>query len=128
MVERVTKDILKLLKDMEETLIVVEGLGLAAPQIGVSFRVCLARINRKITPLINPKITWRSTETETAQEGCLSLPGLGVNVPRALRIIVRYQDTRGKTQERELKNLNARVVQHEVDHLDGILIVDYMKT
>lgn len=110
---------------MEQTLIDVEGLGLAAPQVGLSLRLCLAKIGARITPLINPSITWKSTEQDIAEEGCLSLPGISVNVKRATHIIVQFIDTKGKSQERKLSNLSARIVQHEVDHLDGILIVDY---
>ena len=125
-IPQVTKDLQKLLKQMEETLIEVEGLGLAAPQVGESMRVCLARLNEVITPLINPQITWKSEEEDIAEEGCLSLPGIGVDVPRAKSIVLTYLDCEGDRQERKLTDMDARVVQHEVDHLDGVLIVDYL--
>lgn len=125
-VQKPTKEVLKLIKDMEETLEHVGGLGLAAPQVGQSLRVCLSLINGKLIPLINPTISWRSKETSVAQEGCLSLPGLEVSVTRASFIIVQFLDTKGKDQELHLSDLEARIVQHEVDHLDGILIVDYL--
>ncbi len=124
-VAKVTKEVLKLIKDMEQTLIAVDGLGLAAPQINESLRLCLAKIGGRITPLINPDVTWRSREMMIAEEGCLSLPGDWANVPRAIAIIVKYQNARGQEQERKLSDLEARIVQHEVDHLEGILIVDY---
>ena len=110
---------------MEQTLIEVEGLGLAAPQVGASLRVCLAKISSRFIPLINPIITWKSDDQANAEEGCLSLPGISVEVPRAVHIIVQFLDTKGILQERKLSNLSARIVQHEIDHLDGILIVDY---
>lgn len=110
---------------MEQTLLEVEGLGIAAPQVGQSLRMCLAKIGNRIIPLINPTITWKSDDQEIAEEGCLSLPGISVSVPRAKHIIVHFLDTKGTSQERKLSNLSARIVQHEVDHLDGILIVDY---
>ena len=125
-IEKVTKEITKLIGDLEDTLAHAEGLGLAAPQIGTSLSLCLARIGERITPFINPKITWQSHETDEMEEGCLSLPGIQVTVTRPTNIIVQYSDSKGRQQERSLSGLDARVVQHEVDHLNGILIVDYM--
>lgn len=124
-VPKVTKDVLKLLKDMEETVTSVDGLGIAAPQIGSSHRLCITKLGGKFVPLINPEITWLSKETDKAEEGCLSLPGLWKEVTRPTSIVVTYLDTKGKSQERKLNEIDARVVQHEVDHLEGKLIVDY---
>ncbi len=126
-VAHVTKDTLKLLRDMKEAMDAAEGVGLAAPQIGQSLRVCLAVLHGKTTAFINPYIIWRSTEEEIAEEGCLSLPTLWVPVPRAHAITVRFQNKKGKEEERKLDNLPARILQHEIDHLDGILITDYQK-
>lgn len=103
-----------------------DGVGLAAPQVGESLRVCLALVNGKVTPLINPKITSRSREKAFDEEGCLSLPKVWLQIPRSTEITLKYTDTAGKTQERKLTDFSARVVQHEVDHLEGILIVDYV--
>lgn len=125
-VPAVTKEVLKLLKDMEETTVDADGLGLAAPQIGSDLRVCVARINGKLTPLVNPAVTWRSQITETAEEGCLSLPGIWVPVSRAVEIVVTFQNAKGEKKELKLQDMDARVVQHETDHLDGKLIVDYV--
>ena len=124
-VEKVTKEILKLIKDMEETTKVADGLGLAAPQIGQSLRLCLVKMNGRLTPLINPDIHWKSAETDVVEEGCLSLPNTWIDVRRPTGIIVRYTDAKGTAQERKLEGMTARIVQHEVDHLDGVLIVDY---
>lgn len=124
-VPKVTKEIKKLIKDMYETVHEAKGGGLAATQIGLTHRLCLASINGKIIPLINPEITWKNEETDIEQEGCLSLPDLLVNVPRATAITLTYMDEKGKNQERKLIEWDARVIQHEVDHLDGVLIVDY---
>lgn len=110
---------------MMDTVEKAEGLGIAAPQVNVSLRVCLANILGKMTPLVNPEITWKSDETSVMEEGCLSLPGIDVSVPRAVEIIVAYLDEKGQPQERRLHDLDARVVQHETDHLNGVLIVDY---
>ncbi len=124
-VPKVTKKILKLIEDMKDSMIEAKGVGLAAPQIADESRVCLAYINDKITPLINPEITFRSDEKAIDEEGCLSLPHVWIPVPRSVEITVKYLDEKGKPQERQLQNFDARVVQHEVDHLEGMLIVDY---
>lgn len=124
-VPKVTKAVLKLLDDMKDSMIEAKGVGLAAPQIGVNDRVCLAYINEKIVPLINPQITWKSKETAIDEEGCLSLPHTWIKVPRSTEIQLTYIDAKGKERELKLQNFDARVVQHEVDHLDGVLIVDY---
>ena len=124
-IPQVTKQIKKLVKDMQETVKDANGLGLAAPQIGQSLRLCLVRMNKKMTPLINPEITWKSDDTDSMEEGCLSLPGIHKDVIRAVSIRVSYTDLDGKHQDLLLHDLDARVVQHEVDHLEGILIIDY---
>ena len=126
-VPKVTKEILSLIKDMEQTTVAAEGLGLAAPQIGQSMRLCIVRMHGKLTPLINPDILWRSSETTEEEEGCLSLPETFVYVTRAKGIVVRYTDAAGQEREQKLEDMDARVVQHEVDHLNGVLIVDYVK-
>ncbi len=124
-VPKVTKELQKLLKDMQETTIVADGLGIAAPQIGRTERLCIVHVGGKLMPMVNPIITQRSAEEEYAEEGCLSLPGIWVQVPRSTTIRVTYLDGKGSEQERMLSNMDARVVQHEVDHLEGKLIVDY---
>lgn len=124
-VAKVTKELQKLLKDMEETVKSADGLGIAAPQIGQSIRMCIVKIGGRMIPLVNPQIIRRSPEMETAEEGCLSLPEVWVAVPRSTSIVVKYLDARGKEQERMLTDLEARIVQHETDHLDGKLILDY---
>ncbi len=126
--ERFTKDLQRLLRDMRETMEHAKGVGLAAPQIGVGFRVCIATIDGKVTPLINPEILSRGKETEICEEGCLSLPESWTPVPRATEIVVSYSDAKGKKKEKRLLDFNARVVQHELDHLDGKLIVDYAES
>lgn len=125
LVPKVTKEIQKLIKDMEDTTIKADGLGLAAPQIGQSLRLCVVKMNGRLTPMVNPEITYKSADTEFAEEGCLSLPNLWIQVPRSVQITVKYLDGKGKEQERMLEHLEARIVQHEVDHLDGKLIIDY---
>ncbi|HBB03098.1 MAG: formylmethionine deformylase, peptide deformylase [Candidatus Peregrinibacteria bacterium GW2011_GWF2_38_29] len=118
----------KLIKDMKDTLD-EKDLGLAAPQVGENVRMCLIRLNpstksETLVFMINPKITEMGREKEIGEEGCLSLPGIWVNVERAKNITVKFLDTKGKEQILMLERLNARIIQHEVDHLDGILMVD----
>jgi peptide deformylase len=110
---------------MEDTTVAADGLGLAAPQVNRSERVCIVRMGKKLTPLINPEITFRSVDTEEAEEGCLSLPDVWLQIPRSLSIVVSYINTKGEPQDRMLEGMDARIVQHEVDHLEGKLIVDY---
>jgi len=124
-VPAVTNNVQTILRDMEKATVKADGLGLAAPQVGLDMRMCIARVNGRLTPMVNPEITWRSKTTETAEEGCLSLPGVWVPVPRSTSIVVRYQTARGDTKELRLTDMDARVVQHETDHLDVVLIVDY---
>ena len=125
-VAEVTKDVQTLLKNMEETTVDADGLGLAAPQVGSDLRVCVARIKGRLTPLVNPEITGKSAVTETSEEGCLSLPGVWVPVSRSVEITVTFLTAKGEPKELTLKDMDARVVQHETDHLDGKLIVDYV--
>ncbi|HUA73334.1 MAG TPA: peptide deformylase [Solirubrobacteraceae bacterium] len=102
------------------------GIGLAATQLGVLHRVLVYRAyaEDELTALVNPVIEWRSDELEVAEEGCLSLPGVHVEVERPARVRVTAQDERGERLQVEAEGLHARVIQHEVDHLDGVLILD----
>jgi peptide deformylase len=102
------------------------GVGLAATQLGVLHRVLVYRAYSEdpLTVLVNPVIEWASDEQELAEEGCLSLPGVHVEVERAVGVRVRAQDEHGAQLEVEAEGLPARVIQHEIDHLDGILILD----
>lgn len=124
-VPKVTKEVKQLIKDMIETMKEASGVGLAAPQVARTERICIAVIEGKVTPLINPMITSRSKEKDVDQEGCLSLPNVWLMIPRSVAVTLTYTDLKGKRQERKLERFSARVVQHEMDHLDGILIVDY---
>lgn len=102
------------------------GVGLAATQLGVLHRVLVYRAytDDPLTALVNPVIEWRSEELEVAEEGCLSLPGVHVEVERPARLRARARDAHGEEIVVEVEGLEARVIQHEVDHLDGILILD----
>jgi peptide deformylase len=102
------------------------GIGLAATQLGVMHRVLVYRVDEEapLGVLVNPEIEWFGDELETMEEGCLSLPGVGVEVERPVSIRVRAQDETGAPLALEVSGLEARVIQHEVDHLDGVLILD----
>lgn len=115
----------KLIDRMTKAMQLANGIGLAAPQMGVPQRVILiAPGDTKPIALINPEIVERSDEEVSGQEGCLSIPGLYGNVMRATRVVVEANDAKGKPVAYELEGLAARVAQHEIDHLDGILFID----
>ena len=113
-----------LLKDMADTMYKADGVGLAAPQVGVLRRVVVIDIGEGLIELINPVITWRSEETQCGREGCLSLPGRQGVVTRPMRLKVQAQDRHGKPFEMEAEGFLARAVCHELDHLDGHLWID----
>lgn len=120
------EEVVQLVKDMLETMILENGIGLAAPQVGVNLRVILIRLNDgQFQPMINPAITWYSEKRVSFEEGCLSIPGHYTEVFRPDKINVKFMDLSGKYRKWKLKGLEARVVQHEIDHLDGVLMTDY---
>src|SRR4051812_24119608 len=102
------------------------GIGLAATQVGVMHRVLVYRVepDSPVAALVNPVMEWQSDDTEVAEEGCLSLPGVLVDVERPVHVRVRGADERGDGLVIEASGLEARVIQHELDHLDGVLILD----
>ena len=102
------------------------GIGLAAPQVGISHRLLVYRVepDSPIVALVNPEIEWSSRDEEIAEEGCLSLPLVHVDVERPIGVLVRAKDEHGEDLVVEASGLEARVIQHEVDHLDGVLILD----
>ncbi len=102
------------------------GVGLAAPQLGISQRLLVYRLEpgAPVIALANPEIEWSSDDREPADEGCLSIPGIEVEVERPVHVRVRARDEQGETRLIEASGLEARVIQHEIDHLDGVLILD----
>jgi peptide deformylase len=102
------------------------GIGLAAPQVGISHRVLVYRVepDSPTVALVNPQIEWSSRDQEISEEGCLSLPLVHVDVERPVAVLVHAQDEHGEPLVIEATGLEARVIQHELDHLDGILILD----
>jgi peptide deformylase len=101
------------------------GVGLAATQVGVLHRLLVYRVQQQgpLVALVNPEIEWRGDELETMEEGCLSLPGVHVDVERAVNVRVGAQDEFGERFTVEASGLEARIIQHEIDHLDGVLIL-----
>lgn len=126
------KDLKKFAKDMKETMVKKDGLGLAAPQVGKSIRMISVTLGygtktAKVVTMINPEILDFSVNILIAEEGCLSLPGQYLQVERSSGVKVKFMDLEGTQQILALEGLDARVVQHEVDHLDGILFIDRVK-
>ena len=122
-------DLQALLRDMFETMYHAEGIGLAAPQIGVSSRVVVVDLRRekeddRPMALVNPRLVWASEETAKQPEGCLSIPTLEEVVERPARVRVEAEDPEGEPVVIEASELLARALQHEIDHLDGILFLD----
>ncbi len=121
----------KLMADMLDTMYAAPGIGLAAPQIGVLRRVLVLDVAAKGAPpdpmkMANPTVLWRSEETATREEGCLSLPEQYAEVTRPARVRIGYLDETGSARELEADGLLATCVQHEIDHLDGILFTDHL--
>jgi peptide deformylase len=102
------------------------GVGLAAPQLGISQRLLVYRVGPEapVIALANPELEWSSEEREVLEEGCLSIPGVQVDVERPVHVRVRAKDEEGDDRLVEASGLEARVIQHEMDHLDGVLILD----
>ncbi len=128
-VERVDEEIRRLVRDMFETMYEAPGIGLAAPQVGVGRRLCVIDVSEeKNTPLclVNPRITWRSENLASAEEGCLSLPDQYAEVTRPDAVEVVYLDEQGEERKLRAEGLLARCIQHEIDHLDGILFIDHI--
>ncbi len=124
------EDLRHLVRDMFATMYHAEGIGLAAPQIGISQRIIVVdlRVEENEEPrsvaLVNPKVVWASDEEDKESEGCLSIPGLEEVVKRPVSVRVEGQDPDGKDVVVEADGLFARALQHEIDHVDGILFID----
>jgi peptide deformylase len=127
-IQKVDPKILQLVHDMAETMYSAPGVGLAAPQVGHSLRVAVIDVTppdqpKNLLVLINPEIVAAEGEC-TWQEGCLSVPECAEEVKRKKQVVVRYQNLRGETEEIEGEGLLAIALQHEIDHLDGLLFID----
>jgi peptide deformylase len=127
----VTAEVRKLADDMLETMYDAPGIGLAAIQLGVPTRVVTIDLAKKDEPanpvvFLNPEITWKSDELSIYEEGCLSIPEYYAEVERPASVKVRYTDLKGATQELLAEGLMATCIQHEIDHLNGVLFIDYL--
>jgi peptide deformylase len=130
-VKRIDDDIRALVSDMFETMYAAPGVGLAAVQVGVPKRVVTIDATRgeeekRPMTLLNPEIVWASDERVTVEEGCLSIPDYLDEVERAGRVKVRFLDLEGETREIDGDDLLARVLQHEIDHINGVLFIDHL--
>jgi peptide deformylase len=130
-VDKITDEVRRLAADMLETMYDAPGVGLAAIQIGVPKRIVVMDTSKKDeerrpTVLVNPEITWSSEEKSTYEEGCLSIPEFYEEVERPARVKFRYTDLDGKTIELDAEGLAATCIQHEIDHLDGVLFIDHL--
>ena len=130
-VERVDDDLRGLMDDMLETMYDAPGIGLAAVQVGVPQRVIVMDISpREGEPepryFVNPEILWRSEETEPYEEGCLSVPDIYDEVERPARVKLRYLNYQGETIEEDAEGVFAVCIQHEMDHLEGVLFIDHL--
>jgi peptide deformylase len=125
-VERFDEPLREQVRRMGQLMHDALGIGLAATQVGLMNRVLVYRVESDgaIAAIVNPVLEWSGDEHETMEEGCLSLPGVLVEVERSIHVRVRAQDERGEDILIEASGLEARVIQHEMDHLDGVLILD----
>ena len=134
-VERVDAGIRKLMQDMVETMYHNQGAGLAAPQVGVHKRIIVMDVSPfededipNLKMMANPEILWHSEEVDKYTERCLSIPELGVDVTRPARVTCRYIDENNEPQEVEASGYWAKCIQHEIDHLNGILTFDHQSS
>jgi len=132
-VAKVDAEVRRLMDDMLETMYHAVGIGLAAPQVGSAHRVLVIDVAREGEPpnplrIANPEILWHSDETMVANEGCLSLPEHYADVARPRAIRMRYLDHENEIREIDAEGLLATCLQHEIDHLDGVLFVDHIST
>jgi peptide deformylase len=130
-VKKIDREIKQLADDMFETMYDAPGIGLAAIQIGVKQRIVTTDLAKKDDPpeprvFINPEISWRSEEKGTYEEGCLSIPEIYEEVERNAEVRVKYLDLDGREQELEASGLLATCLQHEIDHLNGVLFIDHL--
>lgn len=129
-VDRIDDQVRRLVADMFETMYQAPGIGLAAPQVGVLKRIVVVDVaegeERRPMTLINPEIVWESEDLMAQEEGCLSLPNQFAEVVRPSAVRVRFKDEHGEEREIAADGLLARCIQHEIDHLNGVLFVDHL--
>ena len=123
-VEEITEETKKLAQELKETMLANQGIGLAAPQVGVLKRIIVVQAEKGPQIFINPKIIKKSRETLIEEEGCLSFPGLFLKIKRAKEVEVEALNENGEKIFLKAEGLPARIFQHEIDHLDGVLFID----
>jgi peptide deformylase len=131
-IKEIDERLIQLVENMRKTMYEANGIGLAAPQVGESIQLAIMDVSQGENPeeflvLINPTIV-HSEQSESDAEGCLSIPGISAVIDRQKKIQFKYTDLQGKENVREFDDLKARVVQHEIDHLNGILIIDRLSS
>lgn len=132
-VAEITDDLRRLADDMLATMYEAPGIGLAAPQVGVTRRLIVLDCNKEGSgtkrplAMLNPQIVWQSEDLNTYEEGCLSLPNVFADVERPAEVRVRWTGIDGREEEEQFSGLWATCVQHEIDHLDGKLFIDYLR-
>jgi peptide deformylase len=130
-IPRIDGEVRRLVEDMFETMYEAPGIGLAAIQLGIALRVVTMDLSKKqaeATPrtFVNPEIVWWSEEKSIYEEGCLSIPDVHEDVERPARVKLRYLDLEGRPHEEDAEGLFATCIQHEVDHLNGVLFIDHI--
>ena len=124
-VEEITENEIRIFERMVSTMQYFRGIGLAAPQVGISFQLIIAGVGNRIVKLANPQIIETKGRDKMA-EGCLSIPNIRVEVKRPYEVVIEGINEKGKLTQIKARGLLARVLQHEIDHLNGKLIIDYM--
>lgn len=132
-VESVDDELRRLMDDMLETMYAAPGVGLAAPQVNVGKRILVADVSREDEApcpyrMANPEVVWTGEETETQEEGCLSLPEVYAEITRPRQATIRYLDANNADRTVEAEGFLATVLQHEIDHLNGVLFIDYLSS
>ena len=126
-VSEINSEINNLIENMIEFMVLHKGIGLAAPQVGAGLRIIIIQNDKDIISLINPRIVETNGELFD-EEGCLSLPGIWLEIGRCQSTLVQYINQEGNEIQQEFDGLTARIIRHEIDHLDGVLIMDYAST
>jgi len=127
-VEKFDEELKKFIEELTKVMYRDDGVGLAAPQVDESIRVFVYDDGNGLNVVINPEILKRSENKVKMEEGCLSVPGIYADVFRAQSVEVKYFDIEGKEHHKELSDYEARIFQHEFDHLEGVLFIDYLST